>query len=263
MRDAAVGHQCVECVREGNKTVRQARTVFGGRAGAQPVVTYALIGIIVAVYVADLLWPWLNNRFDSLGIGMLDVDGQFHHYDPDQDMDTVGIAAGQYERLVTSAFLHLPLSQGAAQSLLHMVLNVYWIWTLGRVVEQALGAWRYTALYLLSAIGGSVLGYLVDPEQPAVGASGAVFGLAAAYLVFARRLGYDATRLLMFFVIWMIVSAGFTSWQGHLGGLLAGGAVAAALAYLPRRQHAAGLAGVLVLLAVLVAQQTAQLTALM
>ena len=54
MRDAAVGHQCAECVGEGAKTVRQPRTAFGGRQyGAKPVITYALIAVNVLMFVLE------------------------------------------------------------------------------------------------------------------------------------------------------------------------------------------------------------------
>lgn len=83
-----------------------------------------------------------------------------------------------------------------------------------------------------------------------MGASGAVFGLAAAFHVVSRRLGRDlhaVNRFLAGFLVWMLVSAGFTSWQGHLGGLLTGGLDAVALAYAPAKhrtmvQGAAGVA---------------------
>src|SRR5919204_5849778 len=65
MRAAAVGHQCVECVREGGKTVRRSHTVFGGRVSAVPLVTYTLIGINVLAYLAELVRPGIVDQFDS------------------------------------------------------------------------------------------------------------------------------------------------------------------------------------------------------
>jgi membrane associated rhomboid family serine protease len=262
MRDAAVGHQCVECVREGNKTVRQARTVFGGKVSAVPVVTYVLIALNVLAYFGELLWPAIVDRFDSLGLGLVDADGQYYLFESGTGLEHVGVASGEWYRLITSTFLHLPVMEGGFQ-ILHIVFNMYWLWTLGRVVEGVLGRLRFTALYLLSAFGGSVLGYLISPDQAAVGASGAIFGLAVAYFVFSRRLNHDpagATRLIVTFLIWMVVSAGISSWEGHLGGLLAGGAVALGLAHLPRRQHLAALGAMLLLLVILVVLKTSQLT---
>lgn len=266
MRDAAVGHQCVTCVREGNKSIRAARTVFGGRVSATPAVTRTLIVLNLLAYLAELARPQLIDQFSGLGQG-LERGGQYFVFNGGgyPGYHAVGIAHGEWYRLVTSAFLHLLPAQGVF-GILHIAFNMWWLWTLGQVVEQVLGRIRFLALYLLSAIGGSVLGYLVAPTQGGVGASGAIFGLAAAYFIFARRLGRDtsgATRLLMTFVVWMVISAGFTSWEGHLGGLLAGGVLALAFAYAPRRHravlHAAATAGLLLLLVVLVVVKTSSL----
>lgn len=151
---------------------------------------------------------------------------------------------------------------------MHLVFNMFALWNLGRAVEGQLGRARYLALYLLSAVGGSVLVYLISPETPVVGASGAIFGLAASFYVINRRLGRDmraVNRFLAGFLLWMVISAVFTSWEGHLGGLLTGGLVTYGLAYAPARLRtsAAQLAGgavLVVLLAVVVAVRTAALT---
>ncbi len=115
-------------------------------------------------------------------------------------------------------------------------MNMVALWNLGRMVEPMLGRLHYLALYLLSALGGSVLVLLIAPSDPTVGASGALFGLGASYYVMARRVGADmrgVNRLMGGLLLWLVVSALFTSWQGHLGGLLTGGLVALAFAYAP------------------------------
>jgi membrane associated rhomboid family serine protease len=223
MREAAVGHQCVECVKEGARSVRQARTVFGGRISAVPLVTYVLIGLNVLAYLAELARPSVENRFDMLGAAPAG-------YYPE------GVAHGEWYRLLTGAFLHLTPGEGTF-GITHILLNMVALWNIGRVVEAQLGRVRYLALYLLSALGGSVLVLLLAPETGTVGASGAVFGLGAAYWVMGRRLGYDMRSVNQYMgglVLWMVVSAWLTSWQAHLGGLLAGGAVTLAYAYAPR-----------------------------
>src|SRR5215472_11535753 len=68
MREATVGFQCPECVREGAKTVRTARTIFGGRAHAgRPVATITLIALNLAVYAAQLLSPSLTDKLSAVG----------------------------------------------------------------------------------------------------------------------------------------------------------------------------------------------------
>ncbi|WP_084338400.1 rhomboid family intramembrane serine protease [Actinomadura oligospora] len=267
LRDAAVGQQCVECVKEGNRSIRQARSVFGGRVGGTPWVSYTIIALCVLGYLLELAAPGIVDRLDALGTGLRSPGGRYYVDGGmvPQGWTQIGIAHGEWYRLLTYAFLHQP--PGSGFGVLHIALNMWWVWTLGRQTEEMLGWARYAALYLLSALGGSVLVFLVAPTTGSLGASGAVFGLAASYWVFSRRLGYDmraANQQTVYVLIWLVISAGFTSWQGHLGGFLAGGAVALAFAYAPKArraviQAAAGLT-VLALLLALVVVKTSTLT---
>jgi membrane associated rhomboid family serine protease len=268
LREAPVGHRCPECVRDENRTVRQARTVFGGRMVARPLVTYLLIGLNVLVYLAELARPAIIDQFDGLGTGLVDDSGQRYVDDGTAypGYEPIGIAHGEWYRLVTSTFLHLLPTDGRF-GILHIVFNLYWLWLLGRVVEERLGHARFLAVYLLAAVGGSVLAFLISPHQPVVGASGAVYGLAGCYLVLTRRLHHhpiDRNRVLIPFVVWMVLSAGWTSWEGHLGGLLAGGTVAVGLAYAPAKRRtlvqAAVVGGLAVLLVALVVAKSLALT---
>ncbi|WP_406215205.1 rhomboid family intramembrane serine protease [Streptomyces canus] len=238
MREAAVGHQCPECVREGARSVRQARTAFGGRITAVPLVTYVLIGLNVLAYVGELVRPAIVDRFEMLGAGLVGPDGGHYVWQDTypSDFRAEGVVDGEWYRLLTSAFLHLPPTEGTF-GILHIVMNMVSLWNIGRVVEAQLGRLRYVVLYLLSALGGSVLVLLVAPGDPTLGASGAIFGLGAAYYVMARRLGADmavVNRFMAGLLLWLLISAGLTSWQGHLGGLLAGAVVTLAYAYAPR-----------------------------
>ncbi|MGW7054059.1 rhomboid family intramembrane serine protease [Streptomyces sp. NPDC054887] len=263
MREAAVGHQCPECVKEGHRSVRRARTVFGGpvAGAAAPVVTYALIALNVLAYLTELADPGVVHRFGMLGRGLLGPESGAY-----PGPTVVGVAEGEWYRLLTGAFLHLSPA-GGSFGIMHIVMNMLCLWNIGRAVEDQLGRARYAGLYVLSALGGSVLVHLLAPHSLVVGASGAVFGVSASYYVISRRLGHDmgaVNRFLAGLMIWMVVSALFTSWEAHLGGLLTGGLVALALAYAPRKnrtviQAAAG-AGVLVLLVALVLLKNQSLT---
>ncbi|MBC2905872.1 rhomboid family intramembrane serine protease [Streptomyces cupreus] len=239
MREAAVGHQCVECVREGAKSVRQARTIVGGRISGTPVVTYVLISLNALAYLAELVRPEIVERFSMVAAGMVGPDGAHYLYQSPlpAGFEAEGLVAGEWERLITSAFLHQEPTGGMFGPL-HIVVNMFSLWMLGRAVEGMLGRTRYLTLYLLSALGGSVLVLLLDdPASPTLGASGAIFGLGAAYYAVARRIGADmrgVNQFMAFLLLWLLVSAGLTSWQGHLGGLLTGGVVALAYAYVPR-----------------------------
>ncbi|MFF7214809.1 rhomboid family intramembrane serine protease [Streptomyces sp. NPDC008238] len=270
MREAAVGHHCPECVKEGGRSVRQARTVFGGRVAASgvPVVTYVLIALNIAAYLGELVRSDLVVRFGGLGQGLLGPDGLAYVYDGTvyPGYEAIGVAHGEWYRLITSAFLHQPPDQGTF-GILHILFNMYSLWTLGPAVEAQLGRIRFVSLYLLSALGGSVLAYLIAPQEGGVGASGAIFGLGAAYFVLSKRLRNDpigGRQLLIGLLVWMAVSAAVTSWQAHLGGLLAGGAVGLVLAHAPRKHRAlwqaAGMTAMLLLLVTLTVLKTSQLT---
>ncbi|EHN73700.1 rhomboid family intramembrane serine protease [Streptomyces coelicoflavus] len=272
MREAPVGHQCPECVKEGARSVRQARTLVGGRISTTPVVTYALFALNVLAYLAELVRPELVDRFAMVGARLVGADGTRYVGDgvvlSSGPLRVEGVAGGEWERMLTSAFLHQPPFEGTF-GILHITMNMVVLWQLGRVVELMLGRVRFVVLYLLSALGGSVLELvLADPGQVSVGASGAVFGVGAAYYVLHRRLGAErgrVNRFMAWLLLWLVVSAWFTSWQGHLGGLLVGGALALAYAYAPRGgrrvavQAGAG-AGLVVLLAVTAAVKVSELT---
>lgn len=255
MRDAAVGHQCPECVREGNRTVREPRTVFGGRVAARPVVTFTLIAINVVAYVAELASPSFVDRFEMLG----QLKTQFGQVIPGY-----GVAEGEWYRLITAAFLHVPLSQGTF-GITHILFNMWALWVLGPQLENVLGRLRFTVLYVLSALGGNVLLFLVDPGQPALGASGAIFGLFAAFFVIGRRLGADTKGIAFLILINLMFTFTFSgiSWEGHVGGLITGAVLAAAFAYAPRnRQQSVQVAASAIVAAVLVGLTVVQSTAL-
>jgi membrane associated rhomboid family serine protease len=217
MRDAAVGHQCVECVEAGAKTIREPRTQFGGRQpSATPVVTYSLIAINVAAFIVQMASGGLEKQLTL--------------WPP-------GVADGEFYRLVTSAFLHY----GAT----HLLLNMWALYVVGPPLEMWLGRLRFGALYALSGLGGSVLVYLLSPLNTATaGASGAVFGLFGATFVVARRLTLDVRWVAAVIVVNLVftfvapaVSSQRISWQGHVGGLVTGALVAAAYVYPPRERR--------------------------
>jgi membrane associated rhomboid family serine protease len=117
---------------------------------------------------------------------------------------------------------------------LHLLLNMFTLWMFGQVLETMLGRARYFALYMLSGLAGSIgvfLWAVIDPAtipNAMIGASGAIFGLMAAYVVIHRKRGGDMSQLLVLIginlVIGFIPGAGI-SWQAHLGGLIGGAIV--------------------------------------
>jgi len=134
-------------------------------------------------------------------------------------------------RLLTAAFLHSP------GFIFHIAFNLYALWLLGRSLEPLLGRLRFTLLYLISALGGSVGVVLLAPAfQAVVGASGAIFGLFGALFVIQRQRGGEVKALLILIGINLVLGFVYPniSWQAHLGGILTGAACGAVLAYAPK-----------------------------
>jgi membrane associated rhomboid family serine protease len=141
------------------------------------------------------------------------------------------------------------------------------LWWIGAPLEAALGRARYLALYFTSGLAGSALTYLIAaPNQPSLGASGAIFGLFGATAVLMRRLRYDMRPVIALLVINLIFTFGWSNiaWQAHIGGLVGGVLVGYAMVHAPRQRRALVQYGVcaLVLAAVVVMTlvRTAQLT---
>ncbi|XPE03656.1 rhomboid family intramembrane serine protease [Arthrobacter sp. N1] len=238
-RPAPVGFQCVDCIREQAANGPVRRNAFGGIArGGSPIVTYTLIGVCLVVFLLQLVVPGVTRAFS---------------YAPIYTAGAGGIIPAEPWRMVTAAFLHSP------SSLLHVAFNMYALYILGKVLEPSMGRARFLALYLVSAVGGSVgVLLLSNVQQSVVGASGAVFGLFGALFIVQRKRGGDVRQIVVLVALNGVL--GFVvpgiAWQAHLGGLLTGAACAAVIAYAPKgaRQAGlqwAGLAGVVVLLGVL------------
>jgi membrane associated rhomboid family serine protease len=238
LRPAAVGHQCLDCIRGGNQTVRRPTGRFGGALTSQARVTQVLIGLNIALYLVLLAHPSLADDWGMLG--RASINGQ-----------PAGVAAGQWYRLVTSAFLPGTGSLG----ILDIAFNMWALLIVGPPMERQLGAVRYIAVYLASAIGGSVAFYFLAPQyELALGASGAIFGLFGAWFVIARRLGLDARAVVFLIVVNLAIGfvVPYIAWQAHVGGLVTGGVLTAAYVYAPRRNRGAiQLAATVAVLAIL------------
>ncbi|GFQ04686.1 rhomboid protease glup [Phtheirospermum japonicum] len=135
------------------------------------------------------------------------------------------ISKGQLWRLVTSSFLHANIG--------HLLVNCYSLNSVGPGVEKICGPRRYLAVYITSAIASSAMSYWLC-KAPAVGASGAIFGLVGSYAMFVlRHRGMvkgnegDLKHIAQVIVLNMtigLLSQGIDNW-GHVGGLIGGAAV--------------------------------------
>jgi membrane associated rhomboid family serine protease len=274
MHEASVGHQCPECVAEGRRTTRPVRTAFGGSAaGANGYVTITLITLNVLVALISLVSAGNANALGGGGLGGLMGNATPLHFlgaevalpttytDSQGSVIAVvgGVASGEYYRLLTAMFLHY--------GLIHLLLNMWALWVLGRVLEAVLGPLRFLALYLVAGLGGGVAVLLFsNPHALSAGASGAIFGLFGALIVVLRRLGRSVASVvpvLLFNLIFTISVPGI-SIADHFGGLIVGTLVAIGLAYAPRMARTAVqvavIVGTVVLLTVATALWTASVT---
>jgi membrane associated rhomboid family serine protease len=228
MRQAAVGFQCPNCVKEGSRSVRAPRAAYGGKRSTDPRLTsFVLIGINVVVWLAILADGGSDGKLvDKLALlpdfGVRVLSGGIVEKVP-------GVADGDWWQVVTSVFTHVEP--------LHIGLNMLTLYFLGPPVEAILGRARFLALYLVSGLAGSAAVMLFsDSHQQTLGASGAIYGLMGALVVLAHKVGNNPQQIL----IWIALNLALTfsvaniSWQGHIGGLIGGGLLAAAFAYAPR-----------------------------
>lgn len=182
-----------------------SRSFFRIRPHA-PIVTYVLIALCVLI-------PPLNMSRLPFASDVL----QHMVFSP-------ALGFLQPYRFLTTSFVHA--------NYMHLGMNMLALYIAGRPLEHSLGRVRYLALYIVSALAGSVgvFSYtsLFNPTAASgitVGASGAIFGLFISMFFVQRHIGMESTGLLILIVLNLF--AGFVmngvSWQAHLGGLVMGG----------------------------------------
>mgnify|MGYP001721704081 FL=1 len=188
---------CVDCTSSKKRWMGSASRAVA--AGA-PVVTYAMMAICVLMYVLTWLAPGLTSALALVPAWLMT-----HPW-----------------TILTGAFLH-----GGIMHILFNMLSLYWV---GRAIEPVMGWWRFLTVYLVSALGGSafiIAWCLIQPSEiyvSTVGASAAVFGLFGAVFVLQRLGGSDTTAILTLLgvnLVYGFMVSGI-SWQGHIGGAIAG-----------------------------------------
>lgn len=135
------------------------------------------------------------------------------------------IEQGEWYRLISSGFVHF--------GFLHVAMNMFLLYQLGRMLEPALGSMRFGLVYFASLLGGSMGALLLTPDAFTGGASGAVFGLMAAAVVGLRHRGVNPWRtgLGATFAINIVFTLAIpgVSVGGHFGGALVGAACGSVL----------------------------------
>ncbi|MEV6334464.1 rhomboid family intramembrane serine protease [Nocardia vinacea] len=218
LRPAAVGQHCVDCVRQGQREVRPVRTVAGAQTTRTPIpyVTYALIALNTIVFAVTA--GQSKSLVENTGHSALYLDWVL--YPP-------AVADGQYVRLIGSGFLHY--------GPIHLLLNMFALYVVGRSIEPVLGRVRYLVVYLVSLLGGSAAVMVFARDSLTAGASCAVYGLFGAITVILIRVRQNPNQMLILIGINVFISFSLPgiSLAGHLGGLAAGTLAALGILFLP------------------------------
>lgn len=186
----------------------------------RPVFTYIFLGINILIFLL------MSLAGGSMNLPTMLAFGAKHN---------AAIDNGQWWRFITPIFIHI--------GLIHLFFNSYALWMVGPQVEKLYGPARFVLLYVGTGVAGVAASYFYNPGVPSAGASGAIFGLFGVLLVFGLRYRNSippffkravGTGVLPVIIINLII--GFTMSQfidnsAHLGGLLAGAALAAMIPY--------------------------------
>jgi membrane associated rhomboid family serine protease len=228
-----VGPRCPDHATTGKPTrrapahVRAERRVTLAVRSDEPIVTWTIIGANILVYLITV----------AQGFGINSPGGKLFN---NWDLYGPAVAAGDWWRLITAAFLHANIA--------HIALNLLAVGWLGAPVERYVGHLRYLGIYIVSGLAGSAGALVVTPNAHTVGASGAVFGILGALLIIeyqqTGRVTGQAFSLIMINLVFSFTFSGI-SVGGHIGGLIGGIASMLALTYFERRRFAFGRPGLM------------------
>lgn len=214
---APVGIRCPDHSGQAQGAARVVQNVRRRSARYPGFVTMTLIGVNVGVYLLQLA----GGASINANSGWIYEHGAL--YGP-------LVAQGEWERLITAAFLHY--------GPIHLGMNMLALWWIGRPLEDWLGPVRYLLLYLVAGLAGSAGALIANPTAVTVGASGAIFGILGAAIVLERQqtyvLGGSAITLLVVNLAFTFAVPGI-SIGGHLGGLAGGALAILALSQLGKR----------------------------
>lgn len=206
MRQASVGFHCPDCTRSSGQKVVTASQLRG-----RPLVTQVLVALNAAVFVAGIGGGLETNA-------RMTVDGGLIGSGRLSTGEVIGVANGEWWRIVTSGFLHA--------NLIHIGFNMWVLWQLGQLLEPALGRLRFGLVYFVAMLCGAFGVLVLDPGALTVGASGAVFGLMGCAVAAFRSRGINVfdTGLGAALVLNLVFTFAIPgiSIGGHVGGLIGG-----------------------------------------
>lgn len=190
------------------ETINQERRKVVAIRAKRPLVTYVLIAINIIVWILLNLYSLKSGKSYN---ELLNIFGAKVNID---------IMRGQYWRFITPIFLHANIT--------HLLINCYSLHAIGVTVERIYGQAKFIFVYLAAGIMGSLLSFMFS-INPAVGASGAIFGLLGALLyfgveypkLFRAYFGHSIMTTIAINLVYGFMNAGIDNF-GHIGGLIGG-----------------------------------------
>lgn len=201
--------------------------------GRWPLVTWMLMAICIAIFLYQVTIPerqqlalWLSyGAIPALVTGQVALPPELASLPP-------------FATLISSVFLH--------GGWFHLAGNMLFLWIYGDNVEDRMGSFRFLAFYLICGVAASLSHVLISPDDtsPLIGASGAIAGVMAAYLLMFPRAKVRVLMIIIIFIRWIYLPAfvvlgtwllvqvfaapsslgqeGGTAYFAHLGGFFAG-----------------------------------------
>lgn len=176
-------------------------------------ITYTIIAVNIIIFIITAMLS--NSIFEIDSYVLLEMGAKVNYL----------IDNGQAWRLVSATFLH--------GGIIHLVFNMYALNSLGSQVEYVYGRIKYLLIYFISGLSGSIFSYIFSAYSISVGASGAIFGLLGAMLVFGYKHKNKIGKGYMMNIVQVIilnlvigVTMSNIDNSAHLGGLIAGGVTA-------------------------------------
>lgn len=186
-------------------------------------VTFGLLTVYVAIFALGVLTGGAGSPIALVGAQVNEL-----------------VLAGEWWRVLTATMLHAGIT--------HLVFNGYALYILGPTLEQRVGSAAFAALYLAAGLAGGIAFLLSDPGPPAVGASGAIFGLFGTWLAASwvnrdtphGRAGLSQLGILLLINLALPLFIPGIAWQAHVAGLVVGLVVGLLWATRARRSGASG-----------------------
>lgn len=212
---ATVGSHCLDCAKASRPDV--ATRVKYAQSRVMAPFTTAMIAVNVLVFVLMVAADsqTASNKVTEwhvrLGLARPLLERGF-------DFGTFSTSPHEWYRLVTAGFIHF--------GLLHLAMNMWFLYQVGNMLERAIGSARLAAVYFASLLAGSFAVILIDEAGVSGGASGALFGLLTCAAVGMHRRGINimstgiGTTLLINLVLTFTING--ISIGGHVGGAIGG-----------------------------------------